>query len=207
MTDPSIQDDLRNTLVTVQRTIENQLSSSQKAPDPLFILLVDRSSSTAPGLETGEWEDVGIESGGWEFIDGSPSSLIGEKEQRARSVNEYGEKIGLSRLWEALEARIWDAGGEREDPDPDIKELEETLDQIELDDTGEALRDLKKGLLSEQRQFGLEPGDVTASDTEVQALESMLAEMQAVKDAVATLPADDRKKAAARAVAQMLKSR
>ena len=150
-----------------------------------------------------------METGGWEFIDSSLGSFICKEDDGMKEwLDEDGGKIGLPRLREALEAHIWDAGGSRQDQTPDFSEIEEglLLDQIAIDDAGEALSDLRKGLLTEQRPLEGEAEAATGSDREVQALDSMMAEMQAVKDLVADLPLSERRKVAARAVSGVLKS-
>ncbi|MCJ1308967.1 hypothetical protein MMC25_002622 [Agyrium rufum] len=55
----------------------------------------------ALSLEAHEWEEIGDDCGGWEFIDG----CLSEEESKGR--NEFGEKLGIPRLIEALEAHEW----------------------------------------------------------------------------------------------------
>lgn len=205
-----VQDNIRNALSTIQRTVDRHLSSSNVALDPLFILLVGPAmKAPSVGLEGIEWETLGMETGSWEFIDSSLGSFICQEDGGMKGcIDEDGGKVGLPRLREALEAHIWNAGGSRQDQNPDFAEIEEALllDQTEINDAGVALSDLRKGLLTEQCPLEGEAEAATGSDREVQSLDSMMAEMQAVKDMIANLPLDERRKVAARAVSGVLKS-
>lgn len=100
--------------------ISQHAASSYSAPEPLLLALA-MPQSTTPALEIEEedWEDLGRECGGWECIDGGIplSSRDGDgnegpgKGRREGRTNQYGEKIGMDRLVEALEANEWEGGG------------------------------------------------------------------------------------------------
>ena len=106
---------------------------------------------------------------------------------------------------EALEAHEWDAGG----GDVDVDELEEELG---LEDgfgaeAAEVEREMV-GLKMAVRREGGEDGEDKEGDEEdgVEELENMMLKMQAIKDMGADMPEGERRKFAARAVRDVMKT-
>lgn len=117
------------------------------------------------------------------------------------------EKVGIARLKEALEAHEWDAGGG--DVDVDVDELEEELG---LEDgfgaeAAEVEREMV-GLKMAVRRVGEEDGEEEeeGADEGVEELENMMLKMQAIKDMGANMPEGERRKFAARAVRDVMKT-
>lgn len=150
-----------------------------------------------PRLEVSaeQWDDLGRECGGWEWVDGEVDGGGGER-------NEFGERVGVARLREALEAGEWDGDGE---------------DGGDEDDSVDGVGDLGLG----DEELGKEPilggrvegnggghgkGDEEGEDLQVEELESMMLKMQAIKDMGADMPEGERKKFAKRAVRDVMRT-
>ncbi|KAL9950020.1 hypothetical protein D7B24_001152 [Verticillium nonalfalfae] len=160
--------------------------------------------------EQGEWEDL-CGAAGLEFV-----RVRGVEEDKGK--NEYGEKMGIHRVLEALEANDWDQGDIPSDLEDELGGLEDGRDDPESLDFGvdradfEGLRQAIWGLDTEPRAEGdggargsgaqAEPLDEAA---EVEKLESMMRKLQAVRDMSAGLPEEQRKKMAAKAVNEVMK--
>ena len=118
------------------------------------------------------------------------------------------EKVGIARLKEALEAHEWDAGGG--DGDVDFDELEEELG-VE-DGFGAEAAEVERemvGLKMAVRRVGGEDGEEDeeeGADEGVEELENMMLKMQAIKDMGADMPEGERRKFAARAVRDVMKT-
>ncbi|MCJ1359694.1 MAG: hypothetical protein MMC33_009696 [Icmadophila ericetorum] len=178
------------------------------------------------GAKDEDLEDLGMDCGGWEWVNGGiegNSRKGGGSGREGR--NEFGEAIGLARIKEALEANDWEGGGggmeEDEDPWGLAADLELSTDKgsNEKDgsedfgvEIGPPTQEMRAPMLSPQEHldaiFGSDgrDGDEGEGDIQVQALERMMLKMQAVKDMGAGMPEAERKKFAAKAVADIMKN-
>ena len=154
------------------------------------------------------WEDLCREEGGWEYIDGRIGLPPHDQPDDARAVNEYGEKVGLARLKEALEANEWESGGGGSGQDSqDLDTLGEAADSDietqEITGKDEDFATLRKRLMED----GQVEAEADEPDEEgVQMLEHMMQKMQAVRDMGADLPELERKKFAAKAMSEVIRS-
>ncbi|KAL8951710.1 MAG: hypothetical protein Q9222_002323 [Ikaeria aurantiellina] len=128
-----------------------------------------------------DWEDLALDCGNWEYID-----------SEATGKNEFGEKVGLERLKEALEANEWDGSGGEEgglNSDDDYGDFEREVLEGQDFDTGAG-----KGKIEEHpdaigmRELILKSDDESSdsntrveNDTQVEELETMMLKMQAIK--------------------------
>ena len=195
-------------------------------------------------METERWEDVCRECGSWEWIDGTVDAKPageaapgnGKREDKGGGiVNEFGEKTGIARLFEALEANEWEsAGGEIDDSggllfDEEDEEEEAALGvgfaSSDLDGHGPGgigfgkeakemqsemwgLKDAiqRRGERGEDQVRGeAEEDEEDGDDDDVRELESMMLKLQAVRDLGADMPEAERRRVAARAVRDVMK--
>ena len=220
----AFQENIRLTLRTIHNMISHHTLSSYSAPEPLLLALAMPNSSTPTlEIEEEEWEDLGRECGGWEYIDGGiPLSSAGDGSKVAgkgkgdRRTNQYGEKVGMDRLVEALEANEWESGAggglDELDDDGEGEEMKGIPGQDqglegELEFVGDDAQEgteLREGLLDGKDGGGNEAD--TGGDEDVMALESMMLKMQAVKEMGADMPEAERKRFAAKAVREVMKN-
>ncbi|KAL9131816.1 MAG: hypothetical protein Q9217_000343 [Psora testacea] len=174
-------------------------------------------ASASPSLDSpaDEWEDLCRDAGGWEYIDGSIDPPREGGQNVMVPTNEFGEKVGLARLEEALEANEWGDGGVEAMEDGEgfgnALALEEDLDGLEGINACEDHEALKEGLLKGGPMKGkggqMEDGDQgDVCDEDVLALESMMLKMQAVRDMGAEMPDAVRKTFAVKAVREVMKT-
>ncbi|OTB00191.1 hypothetical protein M426DRAFT_26826 [Hypoxylon sp. CI-4A] len=176
-----------------------------------------------------EWEDCCAE-WGLEFVQ--------VKNQSSSELNEHGEKTGIPRALEALEANDWSQtaadhiGSDIEDFEAELG-LGKDADKkdkngVDLDpeslDFGfdrEDFAGLKQaiwsgGLANEEDFLNGEPSTGTnkkgsgedteeLNDEEIRKVERMMAKLQAVRDTSSGLPEEQRKRVAAKAVAEVMK--
>ncbi|KAI8947915.1 hypothetical protein F4801DRAFT_559104 [Xylaria longipes] len=174
------------------------------------------------------WEDCCAESG-LEFVQ--------VRNQATPSRNEFGEKTGIPRALEALEANDWenaladDLGSDFEDIDAELgpqnkrRDADDGSKGTDLDpeelDFGfdrEDFEGLKRAIWNAGKDDGEDfmdgdPGKQTSGETEeeslddedIQKMERMMAKLQAVRDTNTGLPEDQRKRAAAKAVAEVMR--
>ncbi|CRK24432.1 hypothetical protein BN1708_013959, partial [Verticillium longisporum] len=187
----------------------------------VVVLPVARGVAAARGLveqvgrveeEQGEWEDL-CGAARLEFV-----RVRGVEEDKGK--NEFGEKMGVHRVLEALEANDWDQGDIPSDLEDELGGLEDGKDDPESLDFGvdradfEGLRQAIWGLDTDPRAEG--DGDAEARGSgsqdepldeaaEVEKLESAMRKLQAVRDMSAGLPEEQRKKMAAKAVNEVMK--
>lgn len=147
-----------------------------------------------------EWDDVAMQYG-FEFV-----------EFAAQGVNEFGEKQGVERVREALEANEWadeEGGGEGdlglEDGDGDeFGDFGFGREEAEM--TAE-LFGLKASLLGDGEEdedgFGEALGD-TEQKNQVDDLDKMMSKLMAVREQSADLPEAQRKRMAAKAVRELM---
>ncbi|KAL2268999.1 hypothetical protein VTJ83DRAFT_3845 [Remersonia thermophila] len=183
------------------------------------------------GLE--EWEDLCAE-WGLEFVHVAAGELkacfSGDgkgKEVKARR-NAFGERVGMARVLEALQANDWSggsggggegAGQEEEDDDDDDDERggeDDDHDDGEFDPSKlgfgfdkadfEGLRKaLWAGSAGNDEEEEEEKEEDKISEEDVEKLERMMRKLQAVREATAGLPEEQRKRMAARAVGEVMK--
>ncbi|RFU28840.1 hypothetical protein B7463_g7487, partial [Scytalidium lignicola] len=169
-------------------------------------LAVAMSQSTTPYLEKSfeEWDDF-CQDFGFEFVD-----------FEAKGRNEFSEPMGLERLKEALEANEWDGD------DLDSFEGIDDFESLDIDDGDERLDRNFLGLESTEMEmeiFGMkralyeasenedEEGDKKdGDDEEVEQLQAMMLKLQAVRDMGTSMPEEERKKYAAKAVNDIMKN-
>ncbi|MCJ1428887.1 hypothetical protein MMC29_006798, partial [Sticta canariensis] len=192
---------LRTLLTTVSTFLTHHASAAASsyafASEPLLLAVgVHQPLNPCLELSTEEWEDLCRECGGWEWIDGEVGSEMGKgKGDR----DEFGEKFGLPRLLEALEANDWSADLNSDPKNDDVEtdsDFDSILGTIEISEAGlgrpksraTQLRelDLQASLLEVQQTFQTEEngqgeGEREGADSQVQELEAMMLKMQAVK--------------------------
>ncbi|KAM7218918.1 alpha and gamma adaptin binding protein p34 [Rhypophila decipiens] len=185
-----------------------------------------------------EWEDYCWDSG-LEFVHhrvtktGTSSEKKdddkGEKDKR----NEFGEKMGIARVREALEANEWSGGAGGGDSDDDESDDAEEEGEFGNFQKGKQQSSKKDGEESddeeEQPDFGFDKADfvglkraiwkgggdkddeddddeeANGNDDEVKKLERMMHKLQAVRDMTAGMPDEQRKRVAKRAVDEVMK--
>ncbi|CAF9904275.1 MAG: hypothetical protein HETSPECPRED_003496 [Heterodermia speciosa] len=205
---PLKKDDLdiiRTLLTTLTGLITHHTQSavdSYSVNNEPLLLYLGLHQPKVPRLEISneEWEDMGRECGGWEWIDG---------EVEGEGRNGFGEKVGLGRLLETLEAHEW---GNAEDGAaiPDDFELEEddglsrSAVNILGDESG-AREPILSGPSSKSKEESNRDTVDEGTDDEIQELEGMMLKLQAIKDMGADLPEAERRKMAAKAVGDLMK--
>lgn len=151
-----------------------------------------------------EWDDVAMQYG-FEFV-----------EFGATGTNEFGEKQGVERLREALEANEWaddgDGGDDLEALGLDGEDEEEFGDfgREEAEMTAE-LFGLKASLLGEDEDDAEGYGQALGGDladgeqkNQVDDLDKMMSKLMAVREQSADLPEAQRKRMAAKAVRELM---
>ncbi|KAI0904859.1 hypothetical protein F4823DRAFT_168758 [Ustulina deusta] len=204
------------------------------------------------GLGGWEWDGVGLCLGVGEIDDvdiwedccaESGLEFVQVRNQSTPSRNEFGEKTGIPRALEALEANDWanasadDLGSDFEDIDAEMENQKKRLDANEDPETADLdpesldfgfdrddFEGLKRAIWNAGKEDGedfMEGGPSTATvdggeptvdeteesldDEDVQKMERLMAKLQVVRDTNAGLPEDQRKRAAAKAVAEVMK--
>lgn len=158
-------------------------------------LAVAMTQTKTPWLEKTheEWDEL-CGAHGFEYVD-----------FEAKGRNDYGEPVGMERVKEALEANDWEAFEELG------SDLEDELQELGI---GE---DWEGGLHGEELEMGKElfgmksaigAGDDAGEDDEgarVEELQQMMVKMQAIKDMGSSMPEEERKRFAAKAVNNLMK--
>ncbi|KAK4040012.1 alpha and gamma adaptin binding protein p34-domain-containing protein [Parachaetomium inaequale] len=167
------------------------------------------------GGELDEWEDLCAE-WGLEFVHVPRAGVGSGKGKKGDERNEFGERMGIARVLEALEANDWSGGGmggEGEEEEADVKEQgqpgEDEDDEFDPEklDFGfdrEDFLGLKRAIWSGGEKGG-DDEDEEVGEEDVQKLERMMMKLQAVRDASAGMPEEQRKRMAARAVGEVMK--
>ncbi|KAF2838025.1 hypothetical protein M501DRAFT_906479, partial [Patellaria atrata CBS 101060] len=165
------------------------------------MLAVAMGQTSKPALEreVEVWEDECRECG-FEYVDGM-----------ARGRNELGESRGVERVREALEANEWETD--------DIEDLDDFGELVDSDDMlhGDveefssmfpaAEADMKSSLLGTIRAEASDTGGIEENEAhQVENLERMMQQLQAIREKGADLPELQRKKYAAKAVSNLMKS-
>ncbi|KAK3997518.1 hypothetical protein QBC44DRAFT_354546 [Cladorrhinum sp. PSN332] len=159
-----------------------------------------------------EWDDLcaGL---GMEFVHWEGMGQKGEGKEKGKR-NEYGERVGIERVREALESNDWDSGVGVNDED----EGEEGGGEEDEFDFGvgvgkeEDMEALKRAIFSgggdggegsREKEEEREGDDL--DDDDIKSLERMMQKLQAVRDMSAGLPEGERKRMAKRAVEEVMK--
>ena len=159
----------------------------------------EKSSQDGPDAGLEDLEDTCIQYG-FELIN-----------YAAKGTNEFGEKTGFERLKEALVANEWTAAatGENDHAIDDI-DLDEDIDGFARDEaemTAE-LFGMKAALMGED--FEPEADDFESPKKlagEVENLDRMMSKLLAVKEQSADLPEAQKKRAAAKAIRELMEER
>ncbi|ELR06944.1 hypothetical protein VC83_05662 [Pseudogymnoascus destructans] len=134
------------------------------------------------GATAGEDDEGWVE--GWEVVDGA-----------ATGKNEFGEVVGVERVREALEANEWVGGDGR------LEELEELGFGGDVGGGFEIGEEDVEGMT--RPIFGKDEGEEEES---VEGMEALMLKMQAMRDLGADMPEAERKKFAAKAVRDLMKT-
>ncbi|TGO55896.1 hypothetical protein BOTNAR_0235g00080 [Botryotinia narcissicola] len=164
-------------------------------------LAVAMPQSTTPYLEKSfdEWEEL-CQEHGFEFID-----------FESKGRNEYSEPMGLERLKEALEANEWE-GGDDDGEGIDLGDFEDDGDDDKSIGFGIEVAEMEMEMFGmKQEIYGkssgkTNPEEEIENEDGVEQLEALMLRMQAVKDMGADLPEAERKKFAAKAVNDLMKT-
>ncbi|KAI0468053.1 hypothetical protein F4859DRAFT_492493 [Xylaria cf. heliscus] len=178
-------------------------------------------------LGIGEIDDVDV----WDDCASAAGlEFVQVRKQSTSARNEFGEKTGIPRALEALEANEWDDATFDEplpEPMPIPEDVTEPLvklghgsDPEDFDSgfDGADFEELKRAIWSaakadgegfidgqQEGQDAKEIEDMDISDEEVRKMERMFAKLKAVRDSSDGLPEDQRKRAAAKAVAEVMR--
>jgi hypothetical protein len=181
------------------------------------------------GDELDEWEDLCGEAG-LEFVHVSKTAAAraggSGEEKDSGERNEFGERMGVARVLEALQANDWSgAGGDDEDDEEEEDETSKGKGRRGQDEEEDGEFD------PESLDFGFDREDFVGlkkaiwggggdgegskgedgekddelGDEDVQKLERMMLKLQAVRDATAGLPEEQRKRMAKRVVGEVMK--
>ncbi|KAL1646039.1 hypothetical protein SLS58_003459 [Diplodia intermedia] len=159
---------------------------------------VDATAGGGGGWGVEEWEDAARERG-FEYVDAE-----------AKGRNEFGEMQGMARVREALEANEWEG-----DDGAGLSDFED-LEGGE----GSGDEDWNKTFAAEEAEMGMEllglktelngggDDDADGEDqaAQVDELERMMSKLSGIKDLAAGMPEEQRKKFAAKAVNDLMKS-
>nr|CDP25646.1 Putative protein of unknown function [Podospora anserina S mat+] len=163
-----------------------------------------------------EWEDVAAEAG-LEFV-----VYTKGREQEEGKRNEFGERMGIARVREALEANDWSGGGapgeegdglgfgegdEDDDKEFDPKGLGYGYDREDFEglkraiweQIGEEIDTTGEGKGKE------EEGEEEIGDDDIRSLEQMMVKLRAVRDMSAGLPEQQRKRMAKQVVEEVMR--
>ncbi|KAK4172934.1 hypothetical protein QBC36DRAFT_336841 [Triangularia setosa] len=197
-------------------------------------LAVGIGKQTVEDEELDEWEDVCAE-GGLEFVHFVVQTAAASSSQEKEKRNEYGERMGIARVREALEANDWSGGGmpgddhelDLGDDDKHEDKDGEGEDGFEFDPKGlgfgfdkEDFEGLKRAIweqIGEETETGEgskwkdkkggkeEEEPGEIDDDDVKNLEQMMLKLQAVRDISAGLPEQQRKRMAKQAVEEVMR--
>ena len=190
---------VEKTLAALQEVLETH--AGYGAESVLLAVGMPLSSSSGTVLAKGkreEWDDVAMQYG-FEFV-----------EFGALGVNEFGEKQGIERVREALEANEW---ADDEEGGADELGLEDGSDgefgefgREEAEMTAE-LFGLKASLLGDNDDENDGYGDALGEKeqkNQVDDLDKMMSKLMAVREQSADMPEAQRKKMAAKAVRELM---
>ncbi|EGS17621.1 uncharacterized protein CTHT_0069610 [Thermochaetoides thermophila DSM 1495] len=151
------------------------------------------------------WEDLCAENG-MEFVHIPVSALKDKKDKEGeKKRNKFGERVGLERVLEALGSNDWSGGG---GGGGGLQGGEGGMLTWKGRDRKGDLDELKKAILGggggkhddEEEEEGGELGE-----EDVEKLERMMRKLQAVRDATAGMPEEQRKRMAKKAVGEVMR--
>ncbi|CAF9926962.1 MAG: hypothetical protein ALECFALPRED_003590 [Alectoria fallacina] len=155
-----------------------------------------------PSLEVGneEWDNLCMDCGSWEWIDGELDGKMDLNGEGKKERNEFGERIGLERLKEALEACEWEGA-----------EVDTISDNLGLEDgfgaeAAEVERELMGLNMAVKGAEESDEGGDEGGDEGVEELENLTLKLQAIKDRGAGMPEAERRNLAAKAVREVMKA-
>ncbi|KAK3691520.1 hypothetical protein LTR37_018597 [Vermiconidia calcicola] len=195
----TINSEVEETMKAVQEVVERHAGYGADT----VMLAVAMPNSTASNAHANrdleEWDDVSMQYG-FEYIDYS-----------AQGKNEFGEKVGLERLKEALEANEWTDAGLSDEDDLDLGymglEDDDNTNSFALDEaemTAE-LFGMKAALNGDD--FEPEADDFippSQQKKDVDDLDRMMGTLLAIKEQSADMPEAQKKRMAAKAVRELL---
>ncbi|KAM0722700.1 hypothetical protein Q7P37_002141 [Cladosporium fusiforme] len=200
--DGRVDEEAEKTMAALQEVIEaHEGLGAESVMLAVAMPAVGRESERLAKEMREDWDDAAMQCG-FEFV-----------EYGAQGMNEYGEKQGVDRLKEALEANEWADDGDG----LDALGLEDEEDggfgnfgHEEAEMTAE-LFGLKAALLDQDdddaEQYGDALGaDLSANDqkTQVDDLDRMMSKLLAVREQSADMPEAQRKRMAAQAVRELM---
>lgn len=156
---------LRDVVKEVGRVIK---SAERKGWDGVCVLVL-MGQDVVPQLEFDQaamedWEDWGVEHGGWEVVDG---------EAKAGAKNDFGEKAGWERVREALEANNWEGGADDDDPEDLGLDLEGFEDGEVSDEMRKEMEGMKQAIYGGAEDDGDEEKDVEKMEVLMRKMQTM----------------------------------
>ncbi|KAG9756105.1 hypothetical protein KCU73_g5080, partial [Aureobasidium melanogenum] len=116
----------------------------------------------------------------------------------AEGKNDYGEKLGLERAKEVLEANEWSALPVDDDDDEDnVGDMDDEQAQMNAELWG-----MKASLLDPDNDDDEDEG----SALQIEGMEQMMSQLMAIREHTAGMPENERKRYAARAVDDLMKN-
>ena len=196
--DGKVSEDAEKTMEALQEVVETHAGYGVES---VMLAVGLPPAGEGAGLEKErreDWDDAAMQFG-FEFV-----------EFAAKGSNEFGEKLGLDRLREALEANEWADAGDEDDAlglggegDDDFGDF----GHEEAEMTAE-LFGLKASLLGEDeeddRGFGDSADGEGDQKGQVDDLDKMMSKLMAVREQSADLPEAQRKRMAAKAVRELM---
>ncbi|KAK8170396.1 alpha and gamma adaptin binding protein p34-domain-containing protein [Phyllosticta citribraziliensis] len=201
---PLTQDDVqavRDTLRAIREAVDGQDGLGMWDGVSLAVRL-GRGETGRVG-EADEWDEW-CSAEGFEFVD------VGSQD-RPGTRNAFGEKVGVERVREALEANDWDGddvgagldlGLGDEDGDEGDWHSSFAAEEAEM---GFELAGMKAAIGGGADDDGDDDDDADQA-AEVEELERMMSKLQGIKDTAAGMPEEQRKRFAAKAVNDLMKS-
>ena len=202
---------LRDVVKEVGKVVK---SAETKGWDGVLVLIL-MPQDIVPHLELDQsaleaWEDWGIEHGGWEVIDGQAAK--GTK-------NEFGEKAGWERVKEALEANSWEGGEEGDELEGLGMDFADFVEGEVDEEMRREMEGMKEAIYGGGNEVEEEEED---EEKDVEQMEVLMRKMQAMRGKVldggywetanvkidlgADMPEAERKKFAAKAVQDLMKT-
>ncbi|KAH0371264.1 hypothetical protein KCU65_g2016, partial [Aureobasidium melanogenum] len=115
----------------------------------------------------------------------------------AEGKNDYGEKLGLERAEEILEANEWSAQPTEDDDEDNIGDMDDEQAQMNAELWG-----MKASLLDPDNDDEEDEG----SALQIEGMEQMMSQLMAIREHTAGMPENERKRYAARAVDDLMKN-
>jgi len=161
----------------------------------------------AVGMAQGVTPHLQLDNEGWE--DFCRENAFEYVDSEAKGRNEFGEPTGIERLREALETTEWDGTDE---------DLDDIFGDEGLENLGNEGSDDWSAFHFEEAEMNMEllgmktavnggnTGDEDDEAAQVEELSRMMVKLQAIKDTSSAMPEEERKKFAAKAVNEVMKS-